>query len=95
MIQEPSYYAVIPGRVRYDDVLTTEEKFMYGEISASVNEYGYCSADNAYFARWLHVRESAVFKWINSLEERGFITVVYEEIDTSGIEKRRIYPRIL
>ena len=49
-MEQPSYYAIIPAKIRYDSRLTASEKLLYGEITAMCNQEGYCWATNEYFA---------------------------------------------
>ena len=41
-MNKPSYYAVIPAEVRYDNELSADEKLMYGELTCLTSAYGYC-----------------------------------------------------
>ena len=43
----PTYYAIIPAPVRYDNTLTDKPyKILYGELTTCSNIYGYCTVDN-------------------------------------------------
>ena len=42
----PTYYAIIPAPVRYDNTLTDKAKILYGELTTCSNIYGYCTVDN-------------------------------------------------
>ena len=73
----PSYFAIIPAKVRYDDTLPSGAKLLYGEISALCNERGYCWAENRYFAPVYKVSPETVSVWLGKLSEAGFITMTY------------------
>lgn len=76
-----SYYAIIPASVRYDEELTPNAKLLYGEITALCNEKGYCWATNSYFANLYQKDKSTIIRWLQQLEEKGYITrdVVYKK----------------
>ena len=40
--KQPSYYAIIPSTVRYDNRLKSAERLLYGEITALIGKDGYC-----------------------------------------------------
>lgn len=46
IMERPSYFAVIPASVRYDERLKPSEKILYAEITALINIKGYCYATN-------------------------------------------------
>lgn len=86
-----SYYAVIPGNVRYDKRLRANEKLLYGEITALTNSKGYCWASNKYFADLYNVTTQAVSKWISHLKEYGYIDIsLTYKSGTKEIENRII-----
>ena len=90
-MDNPSYYAIIPANVRYDNTLKSNAKLMYGEITSLANKKGFCKARNEYFADLYEVHKDTVSEWINSLKNKGYITV---EIYKKGkrVTERRIYP---
>ncbi len=63
----PSYYAIIPAFVRYDNRLSANMKLMYGEITSLANKEGICWATNKYFAELYNVTKETVSFWINTL----------------------------
>jgi hypothetical protein len=81
MIEQPSYYAVIPASIRYDKDLTANAKLLYGEITALAQKNGVCYATNKYFAELYNVSQVSVSKWINSLVNKRYINleIVYKE----------------
>jgi len=94
--EKPSYYAIIPANIRYDNTLRANEKLMYGEITALSSKYGICTASNNYFAKLYDVQPSAISRWIKDLKERGYIDISYitdgkevvqREIKLIGIHK--------
>jgi len=70
---EPSYYAIIPANIRYDERLTPNAKLLYGEITSLCNKEGFCWANNRYFSELYKVRIETVSIWINSLIKCGHI----------------------
>lgn len=77
MQEKPSYYAIIPAEVRYDEKLRPNEKLLFGEITALSNSSGVCIASNNYFARLYKVVPSAITRWIKDLEKYQYIKVEY------------------
>ena len=70
---KPSYYAVIPSSVRYDNRLKANSKLLYGEITALCNKEGFCWAGNRYFSELYGVSEKSITRWINDLVDAGHI----------------------
>ena len=83
----PSYYAVIPSDVRYDERLRSSAKLLYGELTALSNKEGYCWASNQHFADLYKVDKKTISAWISSLVKLGYIKVV---VDRKGGNKRKI-----
>lgn len=86
-----NYYAVIPATVRYDNELKAAEKLLYGEITALANKYGFCFAQNRYFADLYKVTIGTVSKWISHLQKLGYIKVIIEKNERNEIVLRKIY----
>ena len=88
---KPSYYAVIPAEVRYDNKLSANAKLLYGEITALCNKKGFCWASNKYFAELYGVTDRSIKTWINQLVSNDYIKVNYRyREDTEAIESRCI-----
>lgn len=86
MIKEiPTFYAIVPANVRYNDKLSDSEKIFYAELNALTNAYGYCNARNRYFCDLYDVDRRTIARWLNKLSELGFIKLTYENCE------RRIY----
>ncbi len=83
----PSYYAIIPACVRYDENLIPSAKLLYGEITALCNEKGFCWATNQYFADLYKVSVVTISKWISNLCKCGHIDVGLE-ISPNGTERK-------
>jgi hypothetical protein len=77
MINNKSYYAIIPANVRYDNSLTPNAKLLYGEITALCNEKGFCWAKNEYFAELYNKTEISISKWIKALSDKNYIKLEY------------------
>lgn len=76
-MENPSYYAIIPSSVRYNQDLTTIAKLLYGEITTLSNKSGMCFAKNAYFAELYGVSEKTITRNIKLLEKYNLIAVEY------------------
>jgi len=89
--QKPSYYAIIPAKVRYDAELIPNEKLLYGEITALSNKEGYCWANNAYFSSLYNVSKRSVTRWLDHLQTKNYIAVSFSYVpNTKQIDKRII-----
>lgn len=77
-VDKPSYYAIIPALVRYDERLSASEKLMYGELTCLTNKLGFCYASNSYFAKLYGKDASTISRWVKNLEDYGYITIDYE-----------------
>lgn len=91
MAEAPSYYAIIPANVRYDQNLPGKAILLYGEITALCNQKGYCWASNDYFAKLYGVNSKSIQRWIKNLEDQGYISrEVFYKKGTKEIERRNI-----
>ncbi len=92
MNEKPSYWAIIPANVRYDNELCCNEKIMYSEISALQNVNGYCHASNNYFAELYQVERKTVSRWINKLIKKRYLKskLIYKP-GTKQVDKRLLY----
>lgn len=88
---KPSYYAVIPADVRYNDSLPANAKLLYGEISALIGKDGFCYASNAYFMNLYGFSDPTVSRLFKHLEDNGYI-IREQEKDASGkVIRRKIF----
>lgn len=88
---QTSYYAIIPATVRYDDRLKPAEKLMYGEITSLTNRFGYCFANNSYFAKLYKVTIHTVSQWVSNLVKLGYIEIELIRDERKEVKERRIY----
>lgn len=91
---QPSYYAIIPADVRYDEGIPANAKLLYGEISALIGEDGYCFASNEYLASRFKMTHEAIARLITKLEKAGHIRRVIEKAPSGQITARKIYLRV-
>lgn len=89
--EKPNYYAILTADVRYCEKLKPSEKLLCSEITALLNEQGYCWASNDYFAKLYNVTDIAVSRWIKCLEKNGFLRIEYDRNGTY-VTQRRLYP---
>ena len=92
-IEKPSYYAILPADVRYDDRLSAREKLLYAEITALSNKEGYCWAGNTYFANLYNSTNRTIITAINNLENFGYLRreMIYKK-NSKEVQKRLLYP---
>ena len=86
--ETPNYYAVIPARVRYADIMPNA-KLLYGEITALSNSKGYCWSSNNHFAELYKVSEKQVSLWLKQLAEHKFVEI--ELIKSQSGTLRKVY----
>ena len=91
--RHPSYYAIIPASVRYDERLKYPERLLYGEITALIGKEGYCFASNSYFANLYGVISGTISRWISHLAKLEYIKVdlAYGDKALSQDTLRKIY----
>lgn len=89
--RQPSFYAVIPSFVRYDDKLSANAKLLYGEISALAGAEGFCYASNSYFMRVYQFSETTVKRLIGELETAGHIKRVVLLDEQKQVKERRLF----
>ena len=87
----PSYWAVLPAEIRYDDRLPASAKLLYAEISSLTGKDGYCWADNGYFARLYQITERSVRRLLDALAELGYIRIEEERSRHNVLDQRRIF----
>ena len=75
MMEKPSYYAIIPANVRYNNAIKPNAKLLYGEITCLSNNEGFCWAMNQYFADLYEVDKKTISRWIGQLKKFGYIDV--------------------
>ena len=94
-LSKPSYYAVIPADVRYDDQIPANAKLLYGEISALIGPEGFCFAGNEYFASIYGLSERTVRSLIGSLQKAGYVQVELEKDACTGqVIRRKIWLKV-
>ena len=89
MKEKPSYYAIIPAKVRYAKGLTPNAKLLYAEITALAQKDGSCWASNKYFSDLYNVSTVTISRWVSSLVDNKFIIrkITYKK-GTKEIDKR-------
>jgi len=88
---KPAYFSQTPAEVRYCKHLEPHAKLLYGELTALANTYGYCWASNRYFADLYEVDIRTVKRWIESLEQNGFIAL--HTVHKGFVKERKIFIR--
>ena len=87
----PSYWAVLPAEIRYDDRIPASAKLLYAEISSLTGREGYCWAENDYFARLYQINERTVRRLLDALAEHGYIRIEEERENHNVLVSRRIF----
>ena len=87
--ESPTYYAIIPANVRYDNELSDREKLLYGEITALCNKTGECWASNEYFSKLYNITTRSIRTSISNLVKKGYLErKVFYKKGSKEIEKR-------
>jgi len=97
MNEKPSYYAIIPAEVRYDERLSANEKLMYGEITCLAHTTRECWASNKYFAELYGRRKETISVWVRNLISCGYVSskLIYKD-GSKEVEKRILtLPRLI
>ena len=91
MRDKPTYYAILPADVRYDNDLTPNAKLLYAEITVLTQSNGVCWASDNYFMNLYKVTRRTIQNWLKELEEGEYIKrqVIYKS-NSKEIEKRYI-----
>lgn len=89
MINEASYYIVIPGSVRADKRLNAEQKLLYGEIASKTYVTGYCWATNKRLCELMACTERTLQRNLLELQRSNHIKV--EVIRNESGTIRRIF----
>jgi hypothetical protein len=71
--------AFIPAKIWLDESMTPAEKMLLGEIKALSENTGWCNANNAHFAKWLHCTPQNVSMYISRLSKNGYVQLKYED----------------
>ena len=87
----PSYWAVLPAGIRYDDRIPPNAKLLYAEISSLTDRTGYCWAEDAYFAGLYRITERTVRSLLRALKEQGYIRIERDAGEHNATVARRIY----
>lgn len=87
-MSQPSFFAVIPASVRYDESVCANAKLLYGEITAMCSTEGYCWAENGYFANLYKVDPVSISRWISQLSKGNYIRT---ELNKSEGNTRKIF----
>lgn len=85
---KPSYYSILTAEIRYDKTISDKAKILYSEITALSNKYGYCTANNRYFANLYGVSLFTISRIIQQLNKKNYIHI--EQRKRIG-NKRLIY----
>lgn len=91
-IEKPSYYTILPSKVRYDNDLKPIERILFSEILLLSKKKGYCNASNGYFAKIFEKHKDTISEWISNLKKLDYIDtkIIYKD-DNKTVDERRIY----
>lgn len=95
--EKPSYWAVLPAKVRYDEALRPNAKLLYAEITALANTHGYSWISNERLGEFFGISPKTVGALIRQLSERGYLEVEILRDEKQAITGRRLWvdkPRI-
>lgn len=76
-MNKPSFYSILPAKVRYDKELKDKAKLIYSEITSLSNSDGECYALNEYFCNLYDISEATITRIIRQLKKKKFIEIEY------------------
>lgn len=89
--RKPAFWAVLPASVRYDAELSSTAKLFYAEVTAMSDATGYCWGSNAYFSRLFGLSIKTVTRLVQTLAERGLVTVEIVKGPKGNVLERRLW----
>ena len=92
--ENPTFFSIMPAKVRYSQKISDKAKIIYSEITSLSNKYGYCRARNSYFSRVYGITEETASRIITQLEKNGFIKKILVKNKSNDNTERYIYPLI-
>lgn len=76
-MNKPSFYSILPAKVRYDKELKDKAKLIYSEITSLSNSDGECYALNEYFCNLYDISEATITRIIRQLKKKKLIEIEY------------------
>ena len=76
-MNKPSFYSILPAKVRYDKELKDKAKLIYSEITSLSNSDGECYALNEYFCNLYDISEATITRIMRQLKNKKFIEIEY------------------
>ena len=90
-----SYFGILPKEVRHDKNLKANDKVLFSEIMACLEDNGVCTQKNIYFSKVLNLSKVTISKSITTLRRQGYLSHVEEyEKGTLKLLKRYLTPHI-
>ena len=78
----------IPKEIWFEENLTIQEKIMMLEIDSLEDEVKGCYASNQHFAKLMQVQNQRVSKILQTLQEKGYITMTYIRENKEVVERQ-------
>ena len=89
-----SYIGYIPKPIRHNTDLSPRDKLIYCEVTATLDDDGICTKNNAYFAKVSDCTKATVSASMTKLRELGYISIIIEkDEDSQKFRKRYIIPK--
>ena len=89
---KPSYWAILPASVRYDQALKPNAKLLYAEITALQEASGYCFASNKWLAELFGLKPDTITVLVSDLIKAGYVEMdVVRDAETKEVLQRRIW----
>ena len=89
--EKPSYWAVLPAKVRYDEELRPNAKLLYAEITALANTHGFSWISNERLGEFFGLSPKTIGSLIQQLSQKGYLMVEMLRDEKKAITGRRIW----